>query len=164
MLPGRAKKAAFALLGAGALVLAGCAAKEQSHSETHHAASGDLREVTASSGALPSFLNSQSSIVQVAYQAAGTLGDTLRWIPCYCGCGESAGHESNLNCFIHEIREDGSIEWDDHGTRCGVCVEIALTTAQLKEQGNSDADIRQAIDSKYSQGYAKATDTPMPPS
>ncbi|MFC5402112.1 PCYCGC motif-containing (lipo)protein [Cohnella soli] len=158
------KRATIILLGLGTLVLGGCAAKEQPHSNVHHAANGDLRELTSSSRTLPDFLNTQSSIVQVAYQAAATLGDTLRWIPCYCGCGESAGHQSNMNCFIHEIREDGSIEWDDHGTRCNVCVEIALTTAQLKEQGKSDLEIRQAIDGKYSKGYAKATDTPMPQS
>ncbi|RKP54217.1 hypothetical protein D7Z26_12670 [Cohnella endophytica] len=158
------KKITFAVLGAGALVLAGCAAKENKQADSHisHAANGDIREITASADKLPSFLAKQPTAVQVAYQVAGKLGGTLQWIPCYCGCGESAGHESNLNCFIHETREDGSIEWDDHGTRCNVCLQIAMETAQLKEQGKSNLEIRQYIDSKYSKGYAAPTDTPMP--
>ncbi|WP_115992300.1 PCYCGC motif-containing (lipo)protein [Cohnella lupini] len=151
------KKITFVVLGLGALALSACAAKEQ-------APHGDLREVTSSAEKLPSFLNAKQNAVQVAYQVAGKLGDTLRWIPCYCGCGESAGHKSNLNCFINEIRDDGSIEWDDHGTRCGVCVQIAMVSAQLKQQGKSNLEIREYIDNEYSTGFANATDTPMPQS
>ncbi|BBI32509.1 hypothetical protein KCTCHS21_19080 [Cohnella abietis] len=149
------------ILGLGALALSACAAKE-TVSHTEHAPNGDLREVTASTEKLPNFLNNQQNAVRVAYQVAGVLGDTMKWIPCYCGCGQSAGHKSNLNCFINEIREDGSIEWDDHGTRCGVCVQTAMETAELKQQGKSDLEIRQYIDNKYSKGFAKPTDTPMP--
>ena len=158
------KKMTFVALGVGALVLAGCAAKQGNHDDGHvsHAANGDIREVTVSADQLPSFLNDKSNSILLAYKVAGKLGDTLRWIPCYCGCGESAGHESNLNCFIHEKREDGTIEWDDHGTKCGVCLQIAVESAQLKQQGKSDLEIREVIDSKYSKGYAAPTDTPMP--
>lgn len=129
---------------------------------TSHAPNGDLREETASADTLPAFLKTKGEQVRLAYQVAGKLGDTLQWIPCYCGCGESAGHGSNLNCFIHEIRDDGTVEWDDHGTRCGVCVQIALTTAQMKQQGSTDLEIRQYVDEKYGNGFAKPTDTPMP--
>ena len=83
-------------------------------------------------------------------------------MPCYCGCGESAGHKSNLNCFIQEKREDGSIVWDDHGTRCLVCLEIAVQSAQLHKEGKSLKEIRQFIDDTYKEGYAKPTPTDMP--
>ena len=155
------KKITFVVLGLGALVLAACAAKEEVP-HIGHAPNGDLREVTASSEKLPSFLKDQQNAVRVAYQVAGKLGDTLQWIPCYCGCGDIAGHKSNLNCFINEVREDGSVEWDDHGSRCGVCVQIAMVSAQMKQQGKTNLEIREYIDSKYSTGFAKATDTPMP--
>ncbi|OXS57917.1 hypothetical protein B1A99_14855 [Cohnella sp. CIP 111063] len=162
------KKLAVAALGLGLLVMSACGKAEQASSgEGHsshasHAPNGDLREITASSDTLPFFLEEQPDAVRLAYQIAGALDDTLQWIPCYCGCGGSAGHKSNLNCFIHEVREDGTVEWDDHGTRCGVCVQIAVESAQLKQQGKSNLDIRKHIDSKYQTGYAKPTDTPMP--
>lgn len=129
----------------------------------HAASNGDLREETAASSALPAFLDGQADEVLLAYRAAAAIRDTLQWIPCYCGCGESAGHESNLNCFIHEVKPDGSVVWDDHGTRCGVCVHIALKSAQMKAEGKSDADIRAAIDASYQSGYAAPTDTSFPP-
>ncbi|XID93588.1 PCYCGC motif-containing (lipo)protein [Paenibacillaceae bacterium WGS1546] len=127
-----------------------------------HAPNGDLREVTASAETLPSFLDGHSDAVQLAYRVAGTLDDTLEWIPCYCGCGGSAGHRSSLNCFVSEIREDGSVEWDDHGTRCNVCVQIAVESAQMKQQGKTNLEIREQIDEKYRSGYADPTDTPLP--
>ncbi|MFC4600430.1 PCYCGC motif-containing (lipo)protein [Cohnella hongkongensis] len=51
---------------------------------------------------------------------------------------------------------------DDTCSGCGVCVQIAVVTAQTKQQGKSDLDIRQYVDSYYQTGYAKPTDTPMP--
>lgn len=86
----------------------------------------------------------------------------LNSMPCYCGCGDSAGHQSNLNCFVAEIEEDGAVVWDDHGTRCGVCLHIAVEASKLKREGMSDIDIRNAIDEKYEEGYAEPTPTPMP--
>jgi len=157
------KRLAVAALGLGLLVISACGKGETSHEgHSSHAPNGDLREMTASADKLPAFLDDQPDAVKLAYQIAGTLDDTLQWIPCYCGCGDSAGHKSNLNCFVHEIRDDGSVEWDDHGTRCGVCVQIAVETAQMKQQGKSNLEIREYIDGKYQSGYANPTDTPMP--
>ncbi|WP_078501517.1 PCYCGC motif-containing (lipo)protein [Paenibacillus selenitireducens] len=143
------------------LFLAGCSNSSESQ-EQHHTANGDLQEKTGSLSKLPSFLDQASETIRSAYVTASTVTDSLPYIPCYCGCGESAGHESNLNCFIDEIQEDGSVIWDDHGTRCGVCMEIALTTAALKEKGLSTSDIRTYIDQTYAEGYAAPTPTPMP--
>lgn len=146
------------------VVLAGCGgtASDGTHSDAHHAANGDLRETTASADTLPRFLDDQPNVVRNAYVLAAMSADLLPWIPCYCGCGESAGHESNLNCFIHEVKEDGSVVWDDHGTRCDVCLEIAVESVLLKKEGRSLQEIRDAIDAKYKEGYAAPTPTPMP--
>lgn len=159
------KKLAIIVVGLGLLAVTACG-KEQATNGGHsnHAPNGDLRERTASVQKLPSFLDKQTEAVRLAYQAAGKLEDTLKWIPCYCGCGDSAGHKSNLNCFINEVREDGTVEWDDHGTRCGVCVQIAMKSAEMKMQGKSDLEIREYIDNTYSSGYANPTDTSMPQS
>ncbi|WP_268760165.1 PCYCGC motif-containing (lipo)protein [Bacillus sp. FJAT-28004] len=129
----------------------------------HQTASGDLQETTASLDILPTFLDGASDNLRIAYQTAATVTDVLPYIPCYCGCGESAGHQSNLNCFIADIEEDGSVVWDDHGTRCGVCIEIAVTTAAMKSSGIEVERIRQIIDETYKEGYAKPTQTKLPP-
>lgn len=127
-----------------------------------HAPNGDLQETTASISKLPSFLDKQRPEIKQAYQVAAGAIDVLEWIPCYCGCGESAGHKNNKNCFIKEVKQDGSVVWDDHGTRCGVCMEIAVISAKGKQDGKTNKEIREFIDQKYKRGYAKPTDTPMP--
>ncbi|KIL36390.1 hypothetical protein SD71_07890 [Cohnella kolymensis] len=153
----------YPLMAAALFILSSCGSNDtQQNAHVHHAPNGDLQEETASLEKLPSFLDHLSPEVVTAYTAAGKLKDTLQWIPCFCGCGESAGHKSNLNCFINSVREDGSVVWDDHGTRCGVCLEIAITAAQLKQQGASTLEIRQLIDRQYSSGYGNPTVTPMP--
>ncbi|MGE7942946.1 PCYCGC motif-containing (lipo)protein [Lysinibacillus xylanilyticus] len=135
--------------------------KEASHEEHAHA-SGDIQEETASADVLPSFLNNQTENIRLVYQIAGQSTEILEWMPCYCGCGDSVGHKSNLNCFIQEKREDGTIVWDDHGTRCNVCLEIAVQSAKMHKDGMSLKEIRQTIDNTYKEGYAKPTPTDMP--
>ncbi|MEK8131474.1 PCYCGC motif-containing (lipo)protein [Paenibacillus filicis] len=130
--------------------------------EQHQMANGDIQETTASAAVLPKFLDKQTEEIRLVYQAAGHATDILKWMPCYCGCGESAGHQSNMNCFVKEVKPDGSIVWDDHGTRCGVCLQIAVKSIKLKQDGKSLLEIRQTIDQTYKQGYAKPTKTPMP--
>lgn len=139
-------------------------ASSETHQHDHqsHAANGDLRETTASLSVLPSFLDELPNQTYLAYKAAAMVRDTLAYIPCYCGCGGSAGHQSNLNCFIAEVRDDGTVVWDDHGTRCNVCTEIALSTAIMLQEGKTAKEIRAAIDEQYREGYAEPTPTPMP--
>ncbi|MDQ0057937.1 PCYCGC motif-containing (lipo)protein [Paenibacillus harenae] len=163
-------RSAIYLLVLAGFVLGGCSnnaheahnEETSSHEDQHHTVSGDLQERTASLAELPSFLNAASPTIRTAYAVAASLTDTLPYIPCYCGCGESAGHRSNLNCFIAEVKEDGSVVWDDHGTRCGVCMEIAVKTAAMKESGVELERIRQIIDDAYKEGYAKPTLTELP--
>ncbi|MEX2105255.1 MAG: PCYCGC motif-containing (lipo)protein, partial [Bacilli bacterium] len=40
---------------------------------------------------LPDFLNQQPKEIQQVYQIAAMNYELLLSIPCYCGCGESAG-------------------------------------------------------------------------
>lgn len=127
-----------------------------------HAPNGDLWETTASRDELPTFLNEYSENIQIIYQAAGKSTELLQWIPCYCGCGDHAGHRSSLNCFVKQVNQNGSVVWDDHGTRCNVCLEIAAEAIKMKQDGKTVKEIRQYIDEKYKEGYANPTDTPMP--
>lgn len=164
------KKSLMPIMLIFVLVLSACgnkAHKEDDHRDLavgheKHLPNGDLQEVTASASELPKFLADKPEDMQLVYQIAANADDILAYMPCYCGCGESAGHKSNLNCFLDEIREDGSVVWDDHGTRCLVCLEIAVKSVQLKQEGKSLKEIRNFIDETYNEGYAKPTDTPMP--
>lgn len=144
-------------------LLAGCGSNDAApQHETHHLPNGDLQEVTASIKQLPTFLDKVDPQIKEVYQIASSVNDTLKSIPCYCGCGESAGHLHNGNCFIKEVKQDGSVVWDDHGTRCGVCMEIAVVTAKMSMEGKSTKEIRTFIDKQYGEGYAEPTPTPMP--
>lgn len=150
------------------LVLAACGqkAKEENHEEHDdhiaHLANGDIQETTASTDVLPTFLENQSEDMKLVYQAAAKAHDILKWMPCYCGCGDSAGHKDNFNCFVHEIKENGEVVWDDHGTRCAACVETAIASISMVQEGKSLVEIRNAIDEAYKEGYAAPTKTPMP--
>jgi len=150
----------FCSIGLLVFLLSACSAGQDAHQT--RAANGDLREETVSVHELPSFLDGQSEGVRLVYQAAALSNDLLERIPCYCGCGKSAGHQSSLHCFVHAYREDGSVIWDDHGTRCGVCLEIAAESIRLRQEGKSVQEIREYIDEKYRDGYAEPTPTPMP--
>lgn len=136
------------------------------HSNHEHNGSlrinGDLRETTASLNELPSFLDGREELLVQSYQIAAKYADVLEYIPCYCGCGDSVGHRDNKMCFINEIREDGSVVWDDHGTRCNVCIETAVLSAKMDSEGATLMEIRQFIDEKYREGYAPPTKTIMP--
>jgi hypothetical protein len=164
------KKSILLILLATVLVLSACGKNTNTTHENHDLANGeqhqlpngDLQEVTASTDVLPSFLDDKPEDMRLVYQVAATATDIIEWMPCYCGCGESANHGSNLNCFIDEIREDGSVVWDDHSTRCQVCLDTAVDSVMMMQEGKSLKEIRTIIDETYKEGYAKPTDTPMP--
>ena len=122
--------------------------------------SGDLQERT-SINELPSFLQEKHENITTVYKIAFDYADVLQWIPCYCGCGESAGHRSNLNCFVAEIRDE-QVLWDDHGTRCLVCMEIAVESAKLSKKENPLKKFGNHIDEKYQEGFSRPTPTEMP--
>ncbi|OYD55997.1 hypothetical protein CGZ90_19920, partial [Fictibacillus aquaticus] len=70
------------------------------------------------------------------------------------------GHKNNYDCFVFENKKSGAIVWDDHGTKCGVCLEIAAKSVLDYSKGKSIKEIRNTIDETYKQGYAKPTPTP----
>lgn len=132
------------------------------HTDTELAKTGDVREATPAADVLPTFLSGKSEDVQSVYRIAAERRQMLQHIPCYCGCGESVGHQSNADCFIHTVKEDGAVVWDDHGTKCGVCLEIAVKSAQMAAEGADIKTVRQTIDAQYGTGYADPTPTPLP--
>jgi bacterioferritin-associated ferredoxin len=152
------------MLAFSTLVLGACGNNKTASEGTEkgHAGhmTGDLRQETENTDHLPEFLETKSDDMKMLYQAAAKHEELLQHIPCYCGCGESAGHMNNYDCFVYENKENGVVEWDDHGTKCGVCLEIAAESIIEYGNGKTVKEIRQAIDEKYKEGYAKPTPTP----
>ena len=99
--------------------------------------------------------------VRGAYAFAVDHRAELRYIPCFCGCGTSAGHRDNFDCFVKDQTAPGTFILDPHGFACGTCVGVALDTKALLASGLSLKAIRAAIDAKWSE-VGPATPTPYP--
>jgi hypothetical protein len=50
--------------------------------------------------------------VRPLYEFQLTHGDLMRYMPCYCGCGQTAGHKSNRDCYVQKVNPDGSAVLD----------------------------------------------------
>jgi len=59
----------------------------------------------------PEQFHKASTRVQENYRFAVANQDLLQWMPCFCGCGEW-GHKSNANCYVQQVRNDGSVLLD----------------------------------------------------
>jgi len=97
-------------------------------------------------------INVQESpvIVQQSYQFAVANPDTLKQIPCYCGCG-SMGHTSNYACYVKEENPGGDPVYDNHALGCSICVDITQDTMRLLNQGKTVPEILTYVDKTYSQ-------------
>ncbi|WP_080781570.1 PCYCGC motif-containing (lipo)protein [Priestia megaterium] len=92
-----------------------------------------------------------------SYSSAAPNKELLENVPCYCGCGEAEVHKSNYDCFIHENKKDGKAVRDNHRTKCGGCLEIATQSTFDLRSSKLIKQIRQSIDEKYKNSYAKPT-------
>ncbi len=146
------------------ILLSACSSEEESQVEhqnhTEQLSNGDIREETSGRDQKPEFLLEKPEDLQTIYLAVAQHQDLLENIPCYCGCGESANHKDNYDCFIYENKQSGAVVWDDHGTKCGVCLETAVEAINDFNDGKTVKEIRQTIDNKYKEGYPKPTATP----
>jgi hypothetical protein len=124
---------------------------------TDSPANGDMA-MSVSGQSLPEYVLASDANTQMAYQFAVDRPDVMKWMACYCGCGDHAGHKSALNCFV----KDGGKEFDRHGANCDMCVSIALDARAMTAEGRSLSEIRSYIDGKYSY-VGPGTDTPLPP-
>jgi hypothetical protein len=78
------------------------------------AAAPEAQEVQlAPASQLSAQVRSAPPVVQEAYRFAIANPDVLSKLPCYCGCG-NMGHMSNLDCFVQEVKGDGSIVFESH--------------------------------------------------
>jgi hypothetical protein len=92
------------LIGIGALVL---------FSQSGQAAPAESQIHLAPVSKLDAKVRSAPPVVQEAYQFAIANPDILSKMPCYCGCG-NMGHMDNLDCFVQDMKADGSLVLDYH--------------------------------------------------
>ena len=79
------------LLMAGTFAFNGCTQFE----------AAEHRYKLASESILPPDIAKAPTEIREAYRFAILNRDTLRYIPCYCGCG-SDGHTSNASCYFKD--------------------------------------------------------------
>jgi len=140
-----------------ALTTAGCAGIGQSGQAglTPASAKPQTEFALAPESILPSFVQKASPQVKEAYRFAIANPEVLKKIPCYCGCGKM-GHQNNLQCYLKELKPDGSIAFDNHANGCTTCVDITQDVMRLMHQGKDLKSIRAYIDQNYSQ-YGPST-------
>jgi hypothetical protein len=68
---------------------------------------GDLARVV-----WPEWIEQAPGDVKRLYEFQVVNGDLMRYMPCFCGCGRE-GHKSNRDCYVREVRPDGSVVFDD---------------------------------------------------
>ena len=103
-------------------------------------------------------------IVRATYDFAAQHPEILKYVPCYCGCGEQ-GHKANESCFVARRDAKGNVlQWDEHGFGCTICVDVARESMQLYNSGADVQSIRAAIEKRWAPGNAAGrTPTPPPP-
>ncbi len=71
---------------------------------------------TAAAIQLPAFVYDPTAPkdAATAYRFALERPDLLSQVPCYCGCGQEAGHRNNLDCFV-KSRNGQNVIFDNHG-------------------------------------------------
>lgn len=67
--------------------------------------------VLAPESLLPYDIRQAPPEVREAYRFAITNREILRYIPCYCGCGEE-GHTSNASCYLKDFSTPGNLVFD----------------------------------------------------
>ena len=101
--------------------------------------------------------------VQEAYAYTTEHGNELKYIPCFCGCGQHDGHTSIHDCFIKkEHLSGGPVVKDEHGANCDMCVEIIRQSSKMIQEGKTLRQVRQSITSQYG-NIGPSTNTPPPP-
>ena len=68
---------------------------------------GDLSKVV-----WPDYVLNGGPEVKRLYEFQVTHGELMRYMPCFCGCGGNAGHRSNRDCYVREVKPDGSVVFD----------------------------------------------------
>jgi hypothetical protein len=119
---------------------------------------GDLAKVV-----WPDFVTDAGPDVKRLYEFQITNGELMRYIPCFCGCGQNSGHHSNRDCYVERVNDDGSVVLDTMAPTWGICLGVTRDVMRMLGEGKSRRAIRAAIDQSYADRIEFATPTPYPP-
>ncbi|HMB24334.1 MAG: PCYCGC motif-containing (lipo)protein [Chloroflexota bacterium] len=97
---------------------------------------------------MPADVQAAPVTVQQAYQFASVNPDTMKNIPCYCGCG-NVGHTSNYSCYVSSADDKGKLTFDNHALGCSICVDITQDVMRLLREGKSPQEARAYVDATY---------------
>jgi hypothetical protein len=114
------------------------------------AASTDLKEQMVPMSQMPAEVQAAPTTVREAYQFAVSYPETLKNVPCFCGCG-AVGHASNFSCYVKEQKPSGEVVFDQHALGCSICVDITQDVMKMSQAGKPPQEIRSAIDKTFSQ-------------
>jgi Protein of unknown function with PCYCGC motif len=96
----------FILIVSVALIVAGCGSKVDDKKFT----------LDKKHEALPDYVLGAPDKVQQTYILASEYPEVVAQVPCFCGCGVSDGHKSNLDCFVDQFGNDNAVTgWDSMG-------------------------------------------------
>lgn len=68
---------------------------------------GDLSKVV-----WPDFVLQAGADVKRLYEFQVLNGGLMRYMPCFCGCKDGAGHRNNRDCYIKSVSTDGLVVFD----------------------------------------------------
>lgn len=108
---------------------------------------------------LPSYVTAD---MQDGYEYALAHPERLENMPCYCGCGLTAQHKNNLDCYIAGADKNGMAVFDNHASFCAICVEITRDVKRLTDEGKPLSEIRAYVDQTHGP-KGPGTETPLPP-
>jgi ribosomal protein L40E len=78
------------------------------------ATSDALKSMEGMAGPMPAWLSSASKEVKTEYAWAVDHHDELQYFPCYCGCYDNAGHDSNYECYFQHNGNGQITGYDQH--------------------------------------------------
>jgi Protein of unknown function with PCYCGC motif len=114
-------RALIAFLLIAALVTGACSSNRETSAEPKNDLSSRFAQYKAApepNGNLakvvwPKFVLDAGPEVKRLYKFQVTHGELMRYMPCFCGCGDFAGHRSNRDCYVRRVNRDGSVVFDD---------------------------------------------------
>jgi hypothetical protein len=61
----------------------------------------------------PAFVTEAGAEVKGLYEFQVVNGHVMRYMPCFCGCGQDAGHRHHRDCNIKQVTPAGSVVFDN---------------------------------------------------
>jgi hypothetical protein len=101
-------------------------------------------------------------VMRPVYHFVAQHADLVRYVPCFCVCGQRYGHRSLEDCYIRNRPPGGSVTWSDHSMGCMICIDVGRRVKTMYERGTPLDVIRHEIEEAFAASKHR-TPTPWPP-